>query len=640
MSARTLAVSLIWLVLATVTISHAEVRTWSDRTGKFKVEAELVSENATRVRLKLETGKIIEVPLEKLSDADKRFLKERRSNPSEPAANTELQKLYATALAVYTFDEESSAGNNRQTPDASSNGAHGTILGPTSVPGVVGKALKYDGRDDHVRIPKLIELLRQDLTAFSASLWLRSAQAKGSFAFDAGFYGESVAFQLDAKGARFLIPTKAGGRPLSFGIPKDDQWHHFVLNWDGASQRVYVDGKDVANLKTKARGKLNASTLGGPSELRFGSQTKTDRQAQRYLAGEIDEVAFFDRALTSTEVAMLHRQGKSESSLAKSAPANPASARSGAAAVGTLKPVKLKIGEVTKIQAHATGQHVTGASFSGDGAFLATGCWDKAVKVWSVADGKLQAEAKNLDDKVRAVAFVGDAVAFSTAAGDSLQMWNWRSNKVIQLEALGDCKWLDYCATTDNLFAPNKKLLSRWDKTGKALPRFVLPDTAQGCDITADGKLIAMMFGGTLGGENSRVGILDSGSGKLQLEVHTSTEIFYDVAISDDGQFAAAAHAEDHISVIDVTRKRKTKVLAGHPDSGAWNVEFIPNSHVLVSAGWLDSHVRFWNISTGKQIASVEIADVFAVRSLAVSPDGRMIAVGDDEGSLRWWTIQ
>ncbi len=49
-------------------------RTWNDASGKFSIEALLLSSDAVKVRLKKRDGKVIEVPLTTLCDADVRYV--------------------------------------------------------------------------------------------------------------------------------------------------------------------------------------------------------------------------------------------------------------------------------------------------------------------------------------------------------------------------------------------------------------------------------------------------------------------------------------------------------------------------------------------------------------------------------------
>jgi hypothetical protein len=71
-----------------VGVSGAAARKWTDTTGKFNVEAEFVEVQNGKVRLKKPDGKIVVVPLEKLSAADQAFVKSRPSSKSAGAASS------------------------------------------------------------------------------------------------------------------------------------------------------------------------------------------------------------------------------------------------------------------------------------------------------------------------------------------------------------------------------------------------------------------------------------------------------------------------------------------------------------------------------------------------------------------------
>ena len=72
---------LVLLLLCSSAICNAELRTWTAVNGK-EVEAEFVSNEKGLVNLKLESGKVFEVPLNKLSKADRDFLKAKPSSGS------------------------------------------------------------------------------------------------------------------------------------------------------------------------------------------------------------------------------------------------------------------------------------------------------------------------------------------------------------------------------------------------------------------------------------------------------------------------------------------------------------------------------------------------------------------------------
>ncbi len=59
---------------------QAEFRTWTDVTGKHKLEAKFVHFKDGKVRLKKKDGSEVDVPLEKLREADQTLVKDHASN--------------------------------------------------------------------------------------------------------------------------------------------------------------------------------------------------------------------------------------------------------------------------------------------------------------------------------------------------------------------------------------------------------------------------------------------------------------------------------------------------------------------------------------------------------------------------------
>src|SRR5262245_2764712 len=76
MSRRGLPMNWQWssLVLLLLLAASADAREWSDTTGKFKVEAELVDVTSDVVRLKKAPGDEVNIPLAKLSKGDQEHI--------------------------------------------------------------------------------------------------------------------------------------------------------------------------------------------------------------------------------------------------------------------------------------------------------------------------------------------------------------------------------------------------------------------------------------------------------------------------------------------------------------------------------------------------------------------------------------
>ena len=73
-------------------VCHAELRTWTAVNGK-EVEAEFVSNEKGIVKLKLKTGKVFEVPLNKLSKEDNEFITKMPSADSEEVKPVEIAAI-------------------------------------------------------------------------------------------------------------------------------------------------------------------------------------------------------------------------------------------------------------------------------------------------------------------------------------------------------------------------------------------------------------------------------------------------------------------------------------------------------------------------------------------------------------------
>ena len=79
------------LLLCLSAICNAELRTWTAVNGK-EVEAEFVSNEQGIVKLKLKSGKVFEVPANKLSKEDNEFISSLAKPDGVPEEKLEQRK--------------------------------------------------------------------------------------------------------------------------------------------------------------------------------------------------------------------------------------------------------------------------------------------------------------------------------------------------------------------------------------------------------------------------------------------------------------------------------------------------------------------------------------------------------------------
>ena len=77
--------------------------------------------------------------------------------------------------------------------------------------------------------------------------------------------------------------------------------------------------------------------------------------------------------------------------------------------------------------------------------------------------------------------------------------------------------------------------------------------------------------------------------------------------------------------------------LTGHTDA-VCSVAFSPDGKTLAS-GSDDGTVRLWDVATHRQIGSPLTGHTGAVDSVAFSPDGKTLASGSDDHTVRLWDV-
>jgi S1-C subfamily serine protease len=91
--------------LLVASMSWSESRTWTDATGKFKVEATLLRIEGENAILKKTDGKDLPVPIQKLSEADQRFIRESQAEPKAGPPDAVVSSIEKQALSLRTAED-------------------------------------------------------------------------------------------------------------------------------------------------------------------------------------------------------------------------------------------------------------------------------------------------------------------------------------------------------------------------------------------------------------------------------------------------------------------------------------------------------------------------------------------------------
>ena len=197
--------------------------------------------------------------------------------------------------------------------DATANNNDGMVYdginnpGATWVEGKLGTALSFDGTNDYVEIPFTysLDILDGD-TPFAVSAWFKldalpTQTTNDHFSILSQKAGQGVGRTwIYIDGATDEIRANISAVELSSEvIPAIDTWYFVVLNYDGVTLSIYVNGDLTTSIQTRVDEYANGSYL-------IGTNMDLDRQ---YFQGNIDEVGMYNRTLKEEEIAEEYIRG-------------------------------------------------------------------------------------------------------------------------------------------------------------------------------------------------------------------------------------------------------------------------------------------------------------------------------------------
>ena len=213
------------------------------------------------------------------------------STPAE-ATTTDAPPTPPGLVGAWGFGE----GAGTTTADASGRGNPGTLTGATwTTLGRYGNALSFNGSNSVVRVADSASL---DLTtAMTLSAWIRPTVSQSGWRTIMQRQADS--YFLNASNSDGPLRPSGGG---TFGTSTTyvsgptaspvNAWTHVALTYDGATQRLFVNGTQAATRATTG----TIQTTDNP--LWIGGNTPYGE----YFTGLIDEVRVYNRALTQADI--------------------------------------------------------------------------------------------------------------------------------------------------------------------------------------------------------------------------------------------------------------------------------------------------------------------------------------------------
>jgi hypothetical protein len=190
--------------------------------------------------------------------------------------------------------------------DSAGHNNNGFLENVTFVPGPLGgQAFSFDGLTSDVVVQTSTTL--DVATGFGISFWVKVAAwpSANTFIVNKWVTGQEdkrVSVAPDGHLVFFLYPTTSQEVVSSTALTLST-WHHVAATYDGATVKIYIDG--TVDAATAAAGDVGDST-GSLTFAHNAVRGAQESQNNGFFAGALDEVRWYNRALSAGEITALH----------------------------------------------------------------------------------------------------------------------------------------------------------------------------------------------------------------------------------------------------------------------------------------------------------------------------------------------
>jgi WD40 repeat protein len=293
--------------------------------------------------------------------------------------------------------------------------------------------------------------------------------------------------------------------------------------------------------------------------------------------------------------------------------------------------------EIHRIDAHGDG--VTCLAYTPDGGLLVSGGYDSCIRVWDVRSGREKVPTDDNRGRIL-VALSADGNRLATAGvNQPIRCWDANNGKETRsLDLGGDYASASVLLSPDGgrLTALTDKLLRSWDlDTGRELRRLYLRgDLRQGL-LSPDGRAVV--------GRTAAANLfLYRVPEERPVPVPRGSEAVFRYGVSPDGSRAATLANSGEVRLLEAATGKEFRRFK--VPSRVFHFAFTPDNGLLATLSVRSQkeqdtqRIGRWVTENGASLPPFQ-GDQGEPATLTVSPDGKTLATGDDNGVVRLWEL-
>ncbi|WZH44187.1 wd-repeat protein [Fusarium acuminatum] len=236
---------------------------------------------------------------------------------------------------------------------------------------------------------------------------------------------------------------------------------------------------------------------------------------------------------------------------------------------------------------------VTSVALSPDNQLIASGGYDKTVKIWDITTGLCRHTFKDHDDTIHSITFLLDGKSL-VSASNTIKIWDMET---------GLC------------------LKTLQDHEGNV----------RSVASSSDGQYLAS------GSYDRTIKIWSSKTGKCLKTFKDHSDQITSVAFSPNNEHLVSGSADNTVKIWDMKSFSCLQTLQAH-DAEVSSVAFLPDGKRLASVSH-DNTIKVWDAVTGSSLPILESCSYLGI-AIAFSADGKSFAVGGFDSSIKLLDVE